>query len=68
MSGLIHTLSAKFAQDDVKIVKDFDSLPTDDPQFLDDLIEARGWALSVLFVDANDIFPENITEMTSKVN
>jgi len=50
VQGLCATLSAKFAQDDIKIVDSLD-IPNDDPQFLQDLIEARKWGISVLFVD-----------------
>jgi large subunit ribosomal protein L4 len=39
--GLIHTLSAKYAQDDVKIVKDLE-IPSDDPKYIEDLIDKRG--------------------------
>lgn len=48
--GLCATLSVKFAQDDIKIVDTLD-IPTEDPKFLEDLVEARKWGVSVLFVD-----------------
>ncbi len=41
VQGLIHTLSAKFAQDDVRIVRDLD-VPSEDPKFIEDLIDNRG--------------------------
>ena len=39
--GLIHTLSAKFAQDDVRIVRDLE-IPSDDPKYIEKLIDERG--------------------------
>ena len=39
--GLIHTLSAKFAQDDVRIVRDLE-IPSDDPKYIEKLIDQRG--------------------------
>ena len=41
VAGLIHTLSAKLAQDDVRFVKDLE-IPSDDPKFIEDLIDERG--------------------------
>lgn len=58
--GLTHTLSAKFVQDDVHIVKNL-NIPTDDSQYLHDLIKERNWAKSVLFVDVDEMMPRNIT-------
>lgn len=48
--GLTSTLSVKLAQDDLHVVKDLE-MPTDDPQFIKDMIEERNWGPSVLFVD-----------------
>lgn len=48
--GLTSTLSAKFAQDDIHVVENLD-IPTEDPQFILDLIEERAWGSSVLIVD-----------------
>lgn len=64
--GLIHTLSAKFAQDDVRIVRDLE-IPSDDPKYIERLIDQRGWALSTLFVDKSDEFPQNITAATMPI-
>uniref|UniRef100_A0A182NE27 Large ribosomal subunit protein uL4m n=1 Tax=Anopheles dirus TaxID=7168 RepID=A0A182NE27_9DIPT len=58
--GLISTLSIKLAQDDLHVVRDLE-LPTEDPQYLKDLIAARLWGPSVLFVDSSDILPKNIS-------
>nr|CAH0106430.1 unnamed protein product [Daphnia galeata] len=60
LNGLRSTLSAKLAQDDLQVVDSLD-IPTDDPKYLETLIEERGWGPSVLFVDDNDIMPLNIT-------
>lgn len=61
--GLTATLSAKLAQDDLHIVKDL-HLPTDEPGYLEQLIESRNWGPSVLIVDVDDIVPRNITAAT----
>nr|SVE90796.1 EOG090X0EDZ [Daphnia sinensis] len=60
LNGLRSTLSAKLAQDDLHIVDSLD-IPTDDPSYLEKLVEERGWGPAVLFVDDNDIMPLNIT-------
>ena len=64
--GLIHTLSAKFAQDDVKFVENLE-IPSDDPEYIEELIDKRGWALSTLFVDKTDKFPSNLTGATMNI-
>ncbi|XP_055595609.1 39S ribosomal protein L4, mitochondrial [Uranotaenia lowii] len=58
--GLVSTLSIKLAQDDLHIVQDL-QIPTDDPQFIKDLVQERCWGPSVLFVDSGDFMPRNIT-------
>lgn len=58
--GLVSTLSIKLAQDDLHVVKDLD-IPTEDPQYLKDLVAARLWGPSVLFVDTTDVLPKNIS-------
>nr|CAG4646603.1 EOG090X0EDZ [Macrothrix elegans] len=63
VQGLIATFSAKLAQDDLHVVDSLD-LPTDDPKYLERLVEERGWGPSVLFVDELDIMPTNITVAT----
>lgn len=50
LHGLTSTLSAKLAQDDLHIVKDLE-LPSDEPEYLAELIENRNWGPSVLIVD-----------------
>ena len=64
--GLIHTLSAKYAQDDVKFVTDLE-IPSDQPDYIEKLIDKRGWAMSTLFVDKPDIFPKNLTAATMDI-
>lgn len=66
LTGLIHCLSAKFAQDDVRIVQDL-NIPSDQPEYIENLIEDRGWGISTLFVDKNDIFPRNLTAATETI-
>lgn len=66
VQGLISALSVKFAQDDLKIVDSFD-LPTNDPKFLENLVEERFWGPSVLFVDNTDYVPENIAVICDQI-
>lgn len=48
--GLTSTLSVKLAQDDLHIIRDLE-LPTDEPNYLAELIEDRNWGPSVLIID-----------------
>ncbi|XP_055919716.1 39S ribosomal protein L4, mitochondrial [Eupeodes corollae] len=64
--GLTSTLSVKLAQDDLHIVRDLD-IPSRDPNFIKDLIKERNWGPSVLVIDNNDIFPENICYATNDI-
>uniref|UniRef100_A0A1Q3FCD2 Large ribosomal subunit protein uL4m n=1 Tax=Culex tarsalis TaxID=7177 RepID=A0A1Q3FCD2_CULTA len=65
--GLVSTLSIKLAQDDLHIVDSLE-IPTDDPQFLRDLVQERAWGPSVLFVDSSDLMPRNITAGTETID
>ncbi|KAL9929758.1 mitochondrial ribosomal protein L4 [Glossina fuscipes fuscipes] len=65
--GLTATLSVKLAQDDLRIIKDVE-IPSGDHQFIKDLIIERNWGPSVLIVDKEDIFPENICVATDKLS
>ena len=51
LKGLCTALTVKFAQNDLVLVDDFESLKTNDPQFLHNLADHRNWGYSVLFVD-----------------
>ncbi|CAG0903580.1 unnamed protein product [Darwinula stevensoni] len=69
VNGLTAVLSTKFAQDDLKIVDNL-NIPTDDQQYLGDLLESRHWGISALIVDEygaifTDIFPLNIAKAAS---
>lgn len=64
--GLTSTLSVKLAQDDLHIVNDLE-IPTEEKEYLENLIEERKWGPSVLFVDVNDIAPRNITVATDTI-
>lgn len=64
--GLRVALSCKYGQDNLHIVESLD-IPTDDPQHLQELVESRGWGLSVLFVDDTDILPENFALAVDKI-
>ena len=55
-----------FVLDDVRIVRNLD-IPSDEPEYIDNLIDERGWGISTLFVDKNDIFPRNLTAATQTV-
>lgn len=50
VNGLIATLSVKFAQDDLHVVEHLE-IPTEDPNFIEELVKSRNWGPSVLFVD-----------------
>jgi len=63
LNGLRAALSVKLAQDDLHVVDSLE-LPSDNPTFLADLVEERGWGPSVLFVDETDVMPFNITAAT----
>uniref|UniRef100_A0A2P2HZD9 Large ribosomal subunit protein uL4m n=1 Tax=Hirondellea gigas TaxID=1518452 RepID=A0A2P2HZD9_9CRUS len=66
VQGLTSTLSAKFAQEDIKIVENLE-LPTDDGKYIEELVDRRLWGPSVLFVDVEDMMPENITLATDNI-
>ncbi|XP_011210681.2 39S ribosomal protein L4, mitochondrial [Bactrocera dorsalis] len=65
--GLTATLSVKLAQDDLHVIDTVD-VPTQDPQFIKELIKERNWGPSVLIVDRDDIFPENISYATDALS
>lgn len=65
--GLTSTLSVKLAQDDLHVVKDLE-ITSRDPAFIKDLIKERNWGPSVLVIDNNDIFPENICYATDDLS
>lgn len=48
--GLTSALSTKLAQDDLHVVDNLE-LPTEDPKYLQELIDARQWGPAVLMVD-----------------
>ncbi|XP_071445361.1 large ribosomal subunit protein uL4m [Hetaerina americana] len=64
--GLTTTLSVKLAQDDIHIVDSLD-IPTDDPKYIEDLVESRNWGPAVLIVDESDLMPKNITLATDAI-
>ncbi|KAL1490229.1 hypothetical protein ABEB36_012958 [Hypothenemus hampei] len=66
LHGLTSTLSVKFAQDDLHIVDSLE-LPSDEPQYITELVKSRLWGPSVLFVDCSDIMPRNITAATDSI-
>lgn len=66
VNGLTTALSVKLAQDDLYVVNNLD-IPSNDPKYIEALIEERNWGPSVLIVDSEDIMPENITLATDNI-
>ncbi|XP_076239142.1 mitochondrial ribosomal protein L4 [Calliopsis andreniformis] len=66
VAGLSSTLSVKLAQDDLYIVNNLE-IPSQEPSYIQELIEKRHWGPSVLFVDTDDIMPLNITAATDSI-
>jgi len=66
VNGLTNTLSVKMVQDDVHVVDNLD-IPTSDPEYLIELAKERNWSNSVLFVDTEDKFPNEITASTEEI-
>uniref|UniRef100_A0A1I7ZT02 Large ribosomal subunit protein uL4m n=1 Tax=Steinernema glaseri TaxID=37863 RepID=A0A1I7ZT02_9BILA len=64
LKGLCVALTIKHAQNDLVIVDDFNSLSTNESQFLKDVADQRNWGYSVLFVDATNEVPANLVEAT----
>lgn len=64
--GLVSALSARFAQDDLKIVENLE-IPTDDSKYIEKFCDERLWGPSVLFVDEPDIMPRNISLATKDI-
>jgi len=50
LMGLTSALSVKLAQDDLHIIESLD-IPTDEQQYIEQLVETRNWGPSVLLVD-----------------
>lgn len=65
--GLTSTLSVKLAQDDLHVVNDLE-IPTDDPEFLKNLMEKRKWGPSLLMIDTEDIIPEKLAIATDRLS
>ncbi|KAL7294699.1 39S ribosomal protein L4, mitochondrial [Trichogramma pretiosum] len=64
--GLVSAFSTKLAQDDLHIVKSLD-IPTDDPEYVTQLVKERNWGPSVLFIDVSDIMPLNLITATDSI-
>jgi len=56
--GLRVALSVKYSQDNLHIIDSLD-IPTSDPKHLTDIVESRGWGISVLFIDDSDVLSRN---------
>lgn len=66
VAGLTSALSIKLAQDDMHIVDDLE-IPSKESSFMEQLVEERNWGPSVLFVDTEDLMPENISIATDNI-
>lgn len=66
VAGLTSTLSAKLAQDDLHIVDDLE-IPTEDPEYIKNLLIERKWGPSALFINLEDIIPRNIAIATDQI-
>ncbi|KAF7997746.1 hypothetical protein HCN44_009144 [Aphidius gifuensis] len=66
VNGLTTALSIKLAQDDLHIVNDLE-IPSNSSSYIEDLMVERNWGPSVLFIDTDDIMPENITLATDEL-
>lgn len=51
LEGLCVAMTIKHAQNDLVIVDDFASLPSDDAQYMHELADSRNWGYSVLFIN-----------------
>ncbi|KFD55453.1 hypothetical protein M513_03793 [Trichuris suis] len=65
--GLCTALTIKHAQDDLVIVDNFESLPSGDAKYLEDIAESRNWGYSVLFVCKEDVAPKNLALACSEI-
>lgn len=65
--GLTSALSVKLAQDDLHVVNDLE-IPTEDPEFIKDLMEKRKWGPSLLMIDTEDIIPQNLAIAVDRLN
>lgn len=64
--GLCIALSVKYAQKDLHIVDSL-QIPSDEPEYLQDLLDTRFWGFSALFVDDTDRMPQNIALAANEV-
>lgn len=66
VAGLTSMLSSKLIQDDLHIVDDLE-IPTEDPEYIKDLLIERNWGPSALFINFEDVVPQNIAIATDKI-
>lgn len=64
--ALRSALSVKYAQDDLHVIDRLE-IPTDDPEFLQELADARYWGDSILFVDDSDILTTNVAKALKEI-
>ncbi|OZC11428.1 ribosomal protein, L4/L1 family [Onchocerca flexuosa] len=67
LEGLCVAVTIKHAQNDLVIVDDFASLPSDDAQFMHDLADCRNWGYSVLFVNDSSEVPEKLAKVCDEI-
>lgn len=68
IGGLCAGLTLKHIQNDVVVVDDYQSLPSDDPQYLHDLAESRNWGYSVLFINESSEVSVKLTSSCAKIS
>ncbi|CAH1791036.1 unnamed protein product [Owenia fusiformis] len=66
VQGLMIALTVKYAQNYLHVVDNFD-IPTEDPEYLQDILDHRKWGLSALLVDDVDMAPTNMALACSNV-
>lgn len=54
------------AQNDLHVVNDLE-IPTEDPEFIKNLMEKRKWGPSLLMIDTEDIIPEKLAIATDRL-
>ncbi|VDM95461.1 unnamed protein product [Thelazia callipaeda] len=67
LEGLCIAVTVKHVQNDLVIVDDFASLPSNDAQFMHDLADYRNWGYSVLFVNESSEVPENLAKICDEI-
>uniref|UniRef100_A0A1I7VM49 Large ribosomal subunit protein uL4m n=1 Tax=Loa loa TaxID=7209 RepID=A0A1I7VM49_LOALO len=67
LEGLCVAVTIKHAQNDLVIVDDFASLPSDEAQFVHDLADSRNWGYSVLFINESSEVSGNLAKVCDDI-